>query len=114
MPRGRRGNVVGTPLESLVISLVTALTGGQRSDSGHERISIIVPGAHAHLVDLLAKAFEGREDVEVIVDRRRGDRRTQERPVAVGRGRAARGGAKGGAGQGVVGAGAHRISSPRD
>src|SRR5256885_13267674 len=90
MPRGRRGNVVGTPLESLVISLVTALTGGQRSDSGHERISIIVPGAHAHLVDLLAKAFEGREDVEVIVDRRRGDRRTQERPVAGGARRAER------------------------
>src|SRR3989442_6670471 len=99
-------------MQSLVISLVTALTGGQRSDSGHERVSIIVPATHTHLLDLLAKAFEGREDVEVIVDRRRGDRRAQERPVAVGGGPAERRRPKGGAGGVGNRRGTPKISSP--
>jgi len=99
-------------MESLVISLVTALTGGQRSDSGHERVSIIVPATHTHLLDLLAKAFEGREDVEVIVDRRRGDRRAQERPVAVERRRAERRRPKGEAIEFVIGMGTQRFPSP--
>src|SRR2546427_12979833 len=99
-------------MESLVISLVTALTGGQRSDSGHERVSIIVPATHTHLLDLLAKAFEGREDVEVIVDRRRGDRRAQERPLAGGRGPAGRGRAKGGTRRVLTRVGTLRVSPP--
>src|SRR2546425_10079297 len=99
-------------MQSLVISLVTALTGGQRSDSGHERVSIIVPATHTHLLDLLAKAFEGREDVEVIVDRRRGDRRAQERPVGGGGRRAGRGRPKGGASEVASGTGQQRIPSP--
>src|SRR2546425_2044784 len=99
-------------MQSLVISLVTALTGGQRSDSGHERVSIIVPATHTHLLDLLAKAFEGREDVEVIVDRRRGDRRAQERPVAGGGGPAEGGGPKGGRDEVRDRHGPPRISPP--
>src|SRR2546428_3335583 len=100
-------------MQSLVISLVTALTGGQRSDSGHERVSIIVPATHTHLLDLLAKAFEGREDVEVIVDRRRGDRRAQERAVAGEGGRGGRGRPKGGTVQVQIVKGDQRFSPPR-
>lgn len=69
----------------LVISFVSAVTGAGSSEGDDEKITIIVPRSHAYLVDLLAKAFEGREDVEVFVDRRRGDRRAQQRPVSTER-----------------------------
>lgn len=72
-------------MESLVVSFVSAVTGVGHSDEDDEKIWIIVPRSHAYLADLLARPFEGREDIEIIVDRRRGDRRTQQRPVPVER-----------------------------
>jgi hypothetical protein len=42
---------------------------------------LIVKRPYAHLEDRLRRAFEGREDIEVIVDRRRGQRRMSDRPV---------------------------------
>lgn len=42
------------------------------------------------LADMLAKAFAGREDVTIIMDRRRAERRIWQQPVAVDRRQAAR------------------------
>src|SRR3989442_8526188 len=77
-------------MEPLVMFLVSALTGGENSPGDPHKGHIVVPRSHAYLADLLAKAFEGRGEVEVIVDRRRGDRRMQQEPAAVGRRRAGR------------------------
>lgn len=59
------------------------------SNRGHSenpgKVCIIVPRARAYLADLLVKAFEGRDDVEIIVDRRQGERRTRKVAVAVER-----------------------------
>ena len=41
------------------------------------RMLLIVRGPYAHLEDRLRRLFEGRHDVEVILDRRRGERRTR-------------------------------------
>ena len=41
------------------------------------RMSLIVRGPYAHLEDRLRRLFEGRHDVEVILDRRRGQRRAR-------------------------------------
>ncbi len=70
---------------TLVISFVSAVTGAGYSEGDDAKITIVVPRSHAYLADLLARAFEGREDIEVVVDRRRGDRRAQQRPVSVDR-----------------------------
>ncbi len=72
-------------MEPLVFSFVSALTGPEYSDGDDRKIHVIVPRSHAYLADLLARAFERREDVEVIVDRRQGERRGEQRPVAVER-----------------------------
>ena len=64
---------------------VSALTGSGSASGDPRKVYIIVPRARAYLADLLAKAVEGRKDVEVIVDRRRRDRRTEEQPVPVER-----------------------------
>ncbi|TMJ13527.1 MAG: hypothetical protein E6G98_00295 [Bacillati bacterium ANGP1] len=77
-------------MESLVLSFITLLAGDKYSNGDHERITIIVPRTHADVVDLLAKAFAGREGVEIIVDRRHSERRAQQRAVAVERRRADR------------------------
>ena len=56
---------------------------GMTEGSGHNpaRMRLIVKRPYAHLEDRLRRAFEEREDVEVIVDRRRGQRRMSDRPV---------------------------------
>ena len=77
-------------MESLVIAFVAALARDDYSNGDHERITIVVPRAHAYLVDLLAKAFAQRRDVEIIVDRRHGARRVQQQAVAVERRRTER------------------------
>ena len=56
---------------------------GLTEAAGHNpaRMLLIVRRPYAHLEDRLRRAFEEREDVEVIVDRRRGQRRMSDRPV---------------------------------
>jgi hypothetical protein len=49
-----------------------------------------VPQTQAYLADLLTRAFEGRGDIEVLVDRRRGERRAQPKIVSLERRRADR------------------------
>ena len=77
-------------MEPLVLLFVSALAGGESSPGGPRKVSIIVPWSRPYLAELLAKATQGREDVEVIVDRRRRDRRTQEQSVGTERRRAQR------------------------
>ena len=48
-------------------------------------MSIIIHRPYAHLEDELREAFEGQEDVNLIVDRRDGERRTSQQPVSVER-----------------------------
>src|SRR2546428_9868455 len=69
-------------MEPLVMFLVSALTGGENSPGDPHKVHIVVPRSHAYLADLLAKEFHGRGDVQVILDRRRGDRRVERPPVA--------------------------------
>lgn len=66
------------------MSLVSPLTDPEHADNPG-KVRIIVPRARAYLADLIAKAFESREDVEIIVDRRYGERRTRNVAVAVQR-----------------------------
>ncbi len=77
-------------MEALSFSFLSALSPPERSDSGDRRIYVIVPRTQAYLADLLTKAFEGRTDIEVLVDRRRGDRRAQPKVVSSDRRRADR------------------------
>lgn len=76
-------------MDSLIISFVAPL-----SNPGHAenpaKVHIILPRDRAYLADLLAKAFEGREDVEIIVDKRHVERRTRKVTVTVERRRAER------------------------
>src|SRR2546428_11636586 len=72
-------------MESLVMRFVRAITGGENSPGDSPKLYIIIPRPHAYLADLLVKAFEGRQDVEIIADRRRGERRMQQKPPAVAR-----------------------------
>lgn len=68
-------------MDSLSMSFV-APVGNPGHPENPGKVRIIVPRARAYLADLLVKAFEGREDVEIIVERRQGERRTQKVPVA--------------------------------
>ncbi len=72
-------------MEALSFSFLSALSPPERSDSGDRRIYVIVPRTQAYLADLLTKAFEGRTDLEVLVDRRRGERRAQPKVVSLDR-----------------------------
>lgn len=58
---------------------VLGVTEGLRHNPG--RMLLIVRRPYAHLEDRLRRAFEGREDVVVIPDRRRGDRRAHARLI---------------------------------
>jgi hypothetical protein len=46
---------------------------------------LIVRRPYAHLEDRLHRAFEGRDDVVVIADRRRGQRRVSDRLITMDR-----------------------------
>src|SRR2546422_7735060 len=77
-------------MEPLVMRFVSAFPGAGHSPGDLRRVHIVVPRSRAYLADLLAKAFEGREGVEIIVDRRSRDRRMQQLPVGAERRRAQR------------------------
>lgn len=79
----------------LCISFVAPVNAPEHPTGNPGKIYIIVPRPYAYLGDLLAKAFERREDVEILVDRRHGERRTLQQPVALERRQAQRREAKG-------------------
>ena len=54
-------------------------------EGGAGMMSIIIRRPYAHLKEELCRAFEGQEDVKVIVDKRHGERRTSQEPVAMER-----------------------------
>ena len=51
---------------------------------------IVIRQPYAHLEDEVRRAFAGREDVKVVVDRRAGERRATQQQVMVDRRRADR------------------------
>ncbi len=59
-------------------------------EQGPGMMSIIIHQPYAHLVEELNRAFEGQEDVKVIVDKRNGERRATRQPVELDRRRADR------------------------
>ena len=65
-----------------------SVTQGLRHNPG--RMLLIVRRPYAHLEDRLHRAFEGREDVQVVLDRRRGERRGRSLTVQPERRRAER------------------------
>ncbi len=69
----------------LVLSFVAPLIDAEHSDGDPEKVYIVIPRHRAYVVELLRKVFEARGDVEILVDRRHGERRTRQRPVAVER-----------------------------
>jgi len=77
-------------MDALSFSILSALSPPERSEVGDRRIYVIVPQTQAYLADLLTKAFEGRGDIEVLVDRRRGQRRAQPKVMSLERRRADR------------------------
>ena len=54
-------------------------------EGGAGMMSISIQRPYAHLEEELRRAFKGQEDVKVIVDRRSGERRTSQLPVAMER-----------------------------
>ena len=67
---------------------ILSVTEGLRHNPG--RMLLIVRQPYVHLEDRLRRAFEGRDDIVVIRDRRRRDRRTSAGPVQDERRRAER------------------------
>jgi hypothetical protein len=69
-------------MEPPVISFVTSDTEAGSSDPGYRKIRVIVPRSRAYLVPLLAKAFEGRKEVEILVRERPGEAGPRQRAGA--------------------------------
>src|SRR5213592_522023 len=65
---------------------------GVTEELGHNpaKMRLIVRRPYAHLEERLRRAFEGRADVEVLPDRRRGERRRDVRTVEAERRRVER------------------------
>ena len=67
---------------------ILAVAGGTGANPG--KMLLVVRRPYAHLEDRLRRAFGGRDDVEVIADRRHGERRMSDRRVSAERRRAER------------------------
>ena len=68
-------------LPGILVSIVRARNNPGHGPGGGTMYLIIRP-AHAYLEETLRRAFEGQENVKIIVDRRSGERRTTNRAVA--------------------------------
>ena len=62
----------------------------KEADEDARMTSIIIRQPYADLEEELRKTFERQEDVRVLVERRRSERRTTRQPVAIDRRRADR------------------------
>jgi hypothetical protein len=67
---------------TFVLSVFAAVAESGRNPA---RMLLVVKRPYAYLEDRLRRAFEGRQEVEIIADRRRGERRMADRRVAVER-----------------------------
>ena len=81
-------------MELLHVLLVSVLGPGA-PDGERRKVYIIVHRPYAHFAGLLRAAFQGHRDVEILVDRRAGERRTRLRLVTGERRRAERRGPRG-------------------
>jgi len=70
--------------------VVTVLGVTEGSWQNPARMLLIVRRPYAHLEERLRRAFEGRADVDVLPDRRRGERRRDVRTVEAERRRVER------------------------
>ena len=61
-----------------VLKTVRATTKSHE-ETGKGKMLLIVGSRYAYLQKTLIEAFEGQEDVEILVDRRQGERRQGER-----------------------------------
>ena len=77
-------------MSSVAVSIVFVPADPERLEGDERKIHVIVPPAQAFLADPLGRMFEGRGDVAVLVDRRRGERRSQRQVVGIDRRRADR------------------------
>lgn len=69
-------------LPAFLIRILGAAPGLAGNPGG---VYLIIRQPHAYLEEGLRQAFEGHEDIKVIVDRRSGERRTSREPVALER-----------------------------
>ncbi len=72
-------------MSSLPDFLLKILRATPGVDEARGRMVIIIRRQYAYLEAELSAAFEGQEDVEVIVDRRTRERRMMQQPVEVER-----------------------------
>jgi len=63
----------------LFLMTILGVTGGEGHNPG--RMRLIVRRPYAYLETRIRQAFAGHDDVEVIIDRRRGERRLRDRPI---------------------------------
>ncbi|MCK4783163.1 MAG: hypothetical protein KAV87_05380 [Desulfobacteraceae bacterium] len=61
--------------------LLTILKATSEFEQGHGAMSIIIRQPYAHLLKEINRAFKGKKDVTVIVERRHRQRRTSMQPV---------------------------------
>src|SRR5262249_46005208 len=75
------------PLPAFLLKIATAKPWrGERRGMAY----IVIQRPYAHLEDEVRRAFAGREDIKVVVDRRSGERRVTQQRVRVERRRADR------------------------
>ena len=72
-------------MQPLRAFLLRITTGNPWPGESRGMTYIVIRRAYAHLEGELRRAFESREDVKVIVDRRHRERRTSPEPVMVER-----------------------------
>ncbi|SRR6266480_1646555 len=73
---------MGGAMEPPAISFVTSDTDAVGSGGGRRSVRVVVPGSRAYLAPLLAKALEGRRDVEIVVGPQPGEPEPNPRPGA--------------------------------
>jgi len=78
---------MGGAMEPPAISFVTADpgAGGGTPSSDSKSVRIVVPWSRAYLAPLLAKVFEGRRDVEIVVRPQPDEAEPTQRPEAMKR-----------------------------
>lgn len=75
---------------ALPIFLLTVLQALSGPDPGRGTMYVVIRRPYAYLEGELRRAFEGQQDVRVLMDRRSGERRASRQPVGLERRRAER------------------------
>jgi hypothetical protein len=75
----------GKTMPSLPVFLVRILRAAARSEGTPPSMCIVIRRPYAELEQEILRAFEGQDDVQIVLDRRRGERRRQPEAVDVDR-----------------------------